>query len=220
MENYNTPEIHLLLLKGMMQVVHTLLTQAKIEYFIDGGTLLGAVRHSDIIPHDDDIDIGISHQDYIEKLPSLFPAIENYKLQVGETKFPLSIETDPNNIIVKVYIKDMWYKTSHKLVGTPTLDIFSWLKGKNKIILTNPAQRKQFPNCYYLTSEMYPLKLYKFGQFEFWGANEPMGYLNRYYGEDCIKTAKIEVRDPNPINLLNKSTKVLSFPLGLDPLAQ
>ncbi len=76
--------IQLDILKAFIEICK----ENNLQYFLVGGTCLGAVRHNGFIPWDDDIDVGMPREDY-----ERFSQICND--QLPDHLFFQSIETDP-----------------------------------------------------------------------------------------------------------------------------
>lgn len=94
-------EIQLAELK-MLQKFDELCTKHDIAYWVDGGTLLGAVRHEGFIPWDDDLDVRMMRADF-EKLAKL------NKDEWGDEFELITPEMDDikhDEIFPRVYIKN------------------------------------------------------------------------------------------------------------------
>ncbi|ADE30236.1 LPS biosynthesis protein [Rickettsia prowazekii str. Rp22] len=177
----------------LMKDTHELLTKNNIKYWIESGTLLGAVRHQGIIPFDDDLDIGIMHEDEIH-LQQILPQFE----QLGYT---------------------VSYERAYNICKKTCLDIFIVHKEKNKFIYTNIMLRDKYPEHFFYDHELYPLKKYKFGSIEVYGPSDPISNLNRQYPE-WDKYAIIY--SPHSLHLpflsnIEKKTKFILTPELLKP---
>lgn len=86
-------DIQLLSLE-LLRLFDNICKKHNLNYWLDYGTLLGAVRHRGFIPWDDDIDIGMIREDY-NKLVKVFPD-EISKIEGLEENLIISKLTEPH----------------------------------------------------------------------------------------------------------------------------
>lgn len=169
-------------LYSSLKFMHDTLTANKIKYFIIGGTLLGAVRHQGIIPHDHDGDIAIFKKD-VPKLRRLKKIFMNNGYILGQQEEEEPYYKKHNDVIT-------WYVESRFL----SCDIFIMEEYKNgKINYSDPGWRQQDSlggkTCYIESIHLYPLIPYRFGNFWLYGPNNAIPHLNKCYGEDWSSRA-------------------------------
>ena len=157
----------------MLYDTDQILSGNDIPYWLDGGTLLGLVRHKGIIPWDDDVDIQISSED------------EDRVYQLGQSFKNLGYELKKVWFGFKVYpingLEIDGYEWKH-----PSIDIFPMIIVDDKLKYKNEQAQQTFGSCYYLTNELYPLTRQSFGEITVSTANNPIPYLNRCFGDDYM----------------------------------
>jgi GR25 family glycosyltransferase involved in LPS biosynthesis len=159
------------LLYQMMFDVHQILVNNGIKYWIDGGTLLGAVRHNGIIPWDDDLDIGLLNKDYrkLKKIEKDFNKC-GYRLVKHWLGYKICYKNRKN-------IPDFDY-------SFPFMDIVSYKKEGEKIVPSLKNVRESWPKGYFENKDMFPLVEYEFGNIDILGPRLAKPYLERMYGKD------------------------------------
>ena len=76
---------------NIMKYIHDLCEKHQIEYYMIGGTALGAVRHGGFIPWDDDLDIAMTRENYDRFIEVCQTELDedDFYLQVGRKDWPL-----------------------------------------------------------------------------------------------------------------------------------
>lgn len=164
-------------LNKMLKIVINFLNEKGItNYFMDSGTLLGAVRDGGQIKYDDDVDFGIFEDDYNKILENRDELWEKYEIDVYQ-------EMDG---FIKMGSTKACYKYNFQecVPRLLCIDFIKYIKIEDKIVIQNEILREIFKENYYYEDELYPLTKYKFDDIELYGACEPIKFFERYYGSD------------------------------------
>lgn len=102
LEKYRQESLRAAQLKmlGILEAIDTVCKANNISYWIEGGTLLGAMRHGGFIPWDDDLDVSMLRADYdrfLEVAPSQLP----------KTMFLQTKATDPDFTHRECKVRDL-----------------------------------------------------------------------------------------------------------------
>ena len=167
------------LLYKTFRVIDLLFRKNDVAYWLDGGSLLGAVRHGGFIPWDYDGDIEILAGD-VFKVIGLEDEFANYGITLS-TK---------------------WLKNYGRIVLTEPVhvDIFltRWIKKQSVLVLFDKASRKAYRKNLFRKKDLFPLKRMMFGPVEVNVPNDSEAYIRRYYGNDALARA-------HPLTSKNKS---------------
>lgn len=97
----------------------------KLKYFLSGGSCLGAVRHHDFIPWDDDIDVCMLRSDY----DRLMELVKNHRKMEGKPQYEFCLPLDENYVypFIKIVNRDtLVYEKDiqHRFLLGVWMDIF------------------------------------------------------------------------------------------------
>lgn len=186
-----------------MKLLHGILEEYGIRYWIDGGSLLGLERHGGVFPWDDDADIEI-HPDDCDKLAELAknPAFQG---RLQELRFKL-IDHWQGWKFVPLDMPEggaECYSTSTNggqggHFFTPCIDLFKTQRvfdkksGRQQFVLNEQSQGAFKNNFFYedeICDESGQIPLADFGPIKVHAPRDGRPYLYRYYGDNVMTHA-------------------------------
>ena len=155
-----------------------------IKYWLNGGTLIGAVRHKGWIPHDADIDVSMTNRDF-KKLQKVM-----YKTKLPNGMWFQDEKTDPyyedaRNLDIWGKMRDLNLsyvdEKDHSIHNGIQLDIFVFTKKGNKLLVEQGSDPDIFDMKY---SDVFPLKELKFQGFPVYVQKNYKAFLKKVYGAE------------------------------------
>ena len=163
-------------LYNMMKIVDKICNDHDIPYFVIGGTLLGSVRHKELIPWDYDIDIGVMEEDLprLNQIDFSKYGLKSEHILTGKGKIFYQDRYDSNVNYESVFVDIFGYKRMGEYSE----------KGEKIDFSFEPA-RKYWPTEYFYEKELFPLKNnYVFSDMVLLGPSEYIPYCRRAWGDD------------------------------------
>lgn len=200
-------ELHLQNAKNCLKDISKVLNDAQLLWWVDCGTLLGTIRYGGVIPWDEDIDVALLLPDF-ENARRAFNLLDSSKYEIQDWS-----GRDFPNTFMKIYVKetkdfiDIYFydiKEDEKLLQyifslDHSIFFFDWWKERERRF----AKPVEF-------SAVFPLKKSYFDSIEVFIPNDPVTFLQRYYGENL---APAKIYDPNT----NRFEKDLTHPYWQTP---
>lgn len=166
-------------LKVYFKDLDDICTENNIEYWADGGTLLGAVRNNGIIPHDDDGDICMYE-----------PEFNKFK-NIIEKDYPQYVIYSTDGLLFKLMRREYPYVW---------IDIFFVENHETLVRYKIRRHRSVWPKFYHQKTDVFPLQRIAFEDMMIWIPNNPIPYLERGYGSNW-KTPMVVHTKHTPIHI-------------------
>lgn len=149
--------------------------------FLDGGTLLGVIRDGQLIPNDNDLDIGIRREDYFKKDPGyknliIFLHSKGWRLH-SEQASHLKFFMKSNKTSIDIWIFDLCTKTVRQLNEQT--------RKFEKVITERAYYHKAWGGLFkFKTETLETLDTFKLKDMVFTVPHNPEAYLENLYGTD------------------------------------